>query len=115
MARAIFVNKLLDLYIVVEDTGEQYYNGSTINIPEGYRLICASLIQNVDFAGECGLFVYDTLSSRYVGQITKYLNRNEYWLASTYVTLPRGRYVLEFHAVHYEDGRFVVDDTSETS
>lgn len=110
--KCVFVDKTSDVYIILEPTGEIFYPGSELTIYYGTKLMCYGLIENVGADGVCGMLIYDKNSGKYLDGVTKTLKSGETWLASVELTPPPGEYVLEFQAIHEEDGRRVVDDVA---
>jgi len=108
--KCVFVDKASEVYIVIKQTGEMFYPGTELTVLHGATLLCCGLIKNEGADGTCGMFVFDKNSGEYLDGVTKFLKSGDMWLASVELTPSPGDYVLEFHAVHLEDGRRVVDD-----
>jgi len=108
--KCIFVDKATEAYIVIEQTGEQFYPGSELTVFYGATLLCCGLIKNEGADGECGMFVFDKNSGKYLDGVTKFLKSGEMWLASVELTPQPGDYELVFHATHREGDLHVVDD-----
>ena len=108
--KCVFVDKASEVYIVIKQTGEMFYPGTELTVLHGATLLCCGLIKNEGADGTCGMFVFDKNSGEYLDGVTKFLKSGDMWLASVELTPSPGDYVLEFHAVHLEDGKRVVDD-----